>query len=326
MIRRQGLTLITSLAAIAGCALPQPTQIERQDFIPKREVLLADIVRTAQEDYARGRMFDAELGLRKALVLAPDVTLIVMNLGKTLAKNGQAEEADRIFSRLLDRKGRDVELLNFIGESFFEGDRLETALEYFEKARRIIDEQAEAGAPLGSGIIERTVRNIGTASFRLGDLPRALCSVHEAYDITQSPDNLIRLVRLESARGASANVDGLISNFFMFNPGNSDPRLFLLRAIARVALGRNEQAVEDLNAALKREAQIQEYAVELRLMAAAFIPPAVDEDGVLIEEEDEEEETLPEKLKDTQRLYIPGQVLEALDQWREKKEQELAEE
>lgn len=316
---------VVLLSFFGGCALPQPTQIERQDFVPKRDVLLANIVRTAQEDYSRGRLFDAELGLRKAMVLAPDVTQIALNLGRTLARNGQPEEAQRVFARVLQRKSSDAEILNFIGESFFEGGELEMALDYFERAQSVIDDAAVKLIPLVPGVAERTLKNLSTTVFRQGDIHRARCALAAAYELSPSPENMIRLARIETAVGSWRNAETLITTFFTLNVGNTDPRLYLLRAIARTASLNNEQAIEDLNAALKREELIQEYALELRLMAAAIIPPVVDEEGNEreISESSESEEVEPESLSDAQRLYIPESVLLILDQYREKKLAEL---
>lgn len=313
---RVGFAIAT--AFLSACALPQPTNIERQDFIPQREVLLASIVKKAQEDYARGRLLDTELGLRQALLMAPGTTQIILNLGRTLARNGQVDEAQQLFATVLERKKDDLPLINFVGESFFEGGHYEKALTYFIQARDIIEEKQKIPVFVEPSFVDITFRNLSTVLFRSGETIEALCAMHRAFDIAQTPDNVIRLVRLESARGAYANGEALISNFITLNPSTGDGRLFLLRAMMRLALGQRDLAIEDMNAASKRDDTIAEYALELRLLTEILIESTVSEE----ESSDDEDEDAPaEYLTGAKRLYVPLTVLELLDNFAHQKEE-----
>lgn len=313
----KGICLATAIVLMCACALPQPTNIERQDFIPQREVLLASIAKKAQEDYARGRLLDAELGLRQALLMAPGTTQIILNLARTLARNGQPDEAQKLFSSVLEKKKEDLALLNFAGESFFEGTHYELALKYFSRSREIIEEKQALPEFVDPSLVEMTFRNLSTTLFREGETIEALCAMHRAFDISQSPDNVIRLARLESARGAYANSEALISSFLTLNPGTGDGRLFLLRAIMRLALGQKELAVEDMNAASKRDDTIAELALELRLLTEILIIPEESED----DSDSDEDDAPAEYLTGGKRLYVPSTVLELLDQFAHQKEE-----
>ncbi len=308
------------VALLSGCALPRPATVETQDFVSRKEIVLARILRDAQKDYGQGRMFDAELELRQALLLAPDTTQIQLNLGRVLARNGQIEEAQKAFDAVLKRRPKDVPTLNFAGESFFEGGKFDIAEQYFERAHQISLEFEKAQIPDKSVIIDpdnvdRTLRNLSTLYFRDGNLIDALCIMNEAYAKRTTFDNLARLVRVEMALGDYANAEMRLTTFLVANPGFSDGRFYMLRALARLGTDQREKAIEDIKAAQKRDDTIAEYAMELRVFGEILIVPE-EVEGEEVEESEDDGAGL-EEFKPSQRLYLPLTVLRLFDEYQE---------
>lgn len=307
---------------LSGCALPQPTNVERQDFLSKKEVVLARILRDAQADYNKGRLLDSELSLRQALLLAPDTTQIVLNLGRVLARNGQLEEAEEFFLSVLKRKEHDGAILNLAGEAFFESGDYTRAKKYFERAKMVVDESlgAESNALTpDADLIDRTLRNVSTVYFREGDLIGALCLMDQAYARRASFDNVARLARIELALGDYWNAENRLTSFLTTNVGFSDGRLYLLRAIARLASDQKDKAIEDINAAAKRDDTIAEYGLEYRILSEILIVP---EDGEDSSEGDTEESSI-EEFSSSQRLYLPAPVLRRIDQYEQERRDKL---
>jgi tetratricopeptide (TPR) repeat protein len=316
----KAIILYLLILLFVGCALPKQAPIETQDFISKRELLVARLVKQSHEDFLRGRMPDAELGLRKALLLAPDVTQISLNLGRTLARNGQIEEATQVLEGVLKRKPRDLKLINFIGESFYEAGETKIALNYFKRALVTIEQLKAEKIVVEPALIYLTNRNLSTVNFKNGDLADSLCFMTQALEAQPGLDNMLRVVRVETALGAYQNAETRLSLFQQLTPGLNDARLFILRAIVRLALNQKDKAIEDINAALKREETIGEYVIEMRLLADALIEEVPVEGEESIEEPEVDEEAVEQTLSDLQRLYLPLSVLEILDRKQEEKE------
>lgn len=308
------MRLINSLLIcllISSCALPRPVAVERQDFVSKREVLLASLVKQAQTDYVRGRYLDAEGSLRKALYIAPDTTQIALNLGSALIKNGQIPEAQKIFDKILLRKPKDIALKTYVGEAFFESAEYQKAEYLFDRSLELIELAKFEQRVLEPALIEAAQRSKTVAAFYRSDIEAAICLAHETFITTQNPDNLVKLLRLEMAFGRFSQVEARVNGFLIANPATNDARIFLLRSLSRFGLGNIEKGKEDLVAAQKREESIGDFVLELLLLGESYIAPEIPQDEDEIAEQ--EELISLQELTASQRLFLPFSSLNMLD-------------
>lgn len=298
---------------LGGCALPRPVAVERQDFVSKKDVLVASLVRQAQSDYLRGRYQDTEGGLRKALHLAPDTTQVSLNLARVLSKNGQLPEAMKIFERILLRKPKDFVLTTFVGESLYEAGEYEKAEQFFDRSLELIALAQKEMRPVETKDIEAAERSKVVTAFRRSDIEGAICLAHETFVRGPNPENVIKLARLELAFGRYSQAEQRITSFLLSNPGTNDARIYLIRALAHLGQGLEDKGKEDLRAAQNREESIGDYSFELLVLSEAFLPPPPLEEGE--EHTVEEEDTLSlQELSAAQRLFFPLAVLKVLDE------------
>jgi tetratricopeptide (TPR) repeat protein len=318
------LTVTTSLALLAGCAAPRLSAVESQSFVPQREIQINQWLDQAARDFSRGRFVDAEGNLRRALYHAPGTKQIMLNLGRVLLRNGQLEEAARIFTSIESRWPRDLSSLAFIGESYIDVGDWAHAKDYFERVIDIDNARAQAIPILGAMQANAKVKaaevnavlaaRVGAtvAQFYFSRFEESVCGAHDLYVETATADTLVRLARFELAFGRIGAAEKQISAFLEMQPGTGDARVFLMRAIARFALGDELGAAQDIQAAQKRDETVGEYALELSLMAE--IAPQPRTDDIEEEEEDDEESDIPLQVLTAQRrLYIPHMVLNRFD-------------
>ncbi len=300
-----------STVIITSCALPRPASVERQDFVSKRDVLVAKLVNQAQTDYMRGRYLDTEGSLRKALALVPDTTQVALNLARVLAKNGQIAESEKIFNKILLRKPKDIALINFIGETLFEAGEYEKAEYFFKQSLTQIEAAKVEQKELDIVLVQAAQRNQAVAAFRRSNQELALCLADEIFVKTPNPDSLVALLRLELAFGRFSQVENRVNAYLVSNPGAADARIYLMRALSRFGQGAIDKGKEDLAAAQNRDASIGDYSLELLLLTEAYIHPEAIKDG---EEQPQEEELISlQELTPAKRLFLPALTLKALD-------------
>jgi len=252
-----------------GCAIAKnnsdfsvaPAGQVGQEFRSSTDLLVSGLVSESIGIATRGRLFDAEARLRKALVLAPSNPTIKFNLAVVLGQQGHADEAFGLLKELRMTQGDHpryalamADVYAGQGELGKARDELKLAFEAFSQAQNWPQTASVA-------------RSIANLAFADGAEQEALCYSHEALFLDQSAAQLGYHATMLVAQNQFATADAVLGEQLELNPAlGGAPRVHLARALARSALGNAEGALREIEVAQDLAALDPEIGAEMNVV------------------------------------------------------------
>ena len=126
------------------------------------------VILDAVRHHQAGRLDEAIVRYRQALVLDPECAGIHNNLGTALCEQGKLEEAEASYRLALDLGPDDAEAHNNLGTLLYQQGRPDEAAASYREALGLRPDHAEAHS------------NLGTALFSLGEVDEALACYYSA--------------------------------------------------------------------------------------------------------------------------------------------------
>lgn len=237
-----------------GCAIPRDHHLfsvgsssdqPSTPFLSTDALLSSGLASESLSYGSKGRLFESELRLRKALALDPDNSNIRFNLALVLGQSGVTEEALVLLDGLRAKQGRTPRLLiaeadirNSLGDLDGARELLKEAFVAFKS----VDNLAQAA------LVARSISNL---AFAAGAEQEALCYSYEALMLAPNPQQLgyhgSLLVGMNLFAQANSYLQGEISR----QPGmGASVSVHQALALAKFGVG-------DMHAALK-EAEISQ--------------------------------------------------------------------
>jgi tetratricopeptide (TPR) repeat protein len=184
--------VVTMIVACVGCAIPRDHHSfsvyapgsEQNPFLSTDALLTNGLVSESILYGTKGRLFEAESRLRKALYLDPNNDGIRFNLAVVLGQGGNSEEALEILSALRNTSGEQPYLLIAIADIYNAQGERERARAELKKAFSIYRSVANDAQ---AAIIARSISNL---AFAQGLEQESLCYSWEALALAPSPQQL----------------------------------------------------------------------------------------------------------------------------------------
>jgi Flp pilus assembly protein TadD len=260
---------LVSLSLIIGCAVPkdqdrfaiQAVGTDSDPFISSQELLVSGLVSESLSIAARGRLFDAESRLRRALVLDPGNPSIRYNLAVVLGQQGHFDEALKDFEDLRRTQGPHPIYAIALGDLHAGKGDLERARIELKRAYEIY---YQAQNWLQAALVARSISNL---AFAAGNEQEALCYSYEAFSLDASAAQFGYHTSLLVALNQYKIVDTTIAEQVSVNSAlGAMPRVHLARALARGALGNSKGALEEVELAQNLAAQDPELGSEINVV------------------------------------------------------------
>jgi tetratricopeptide (TPR) repeat protein len=256
------------LCALSGCALPKDqgqfavggtSSKTSSQFLSNTDLMVAGLVSESIGMGARGRLFDAESRLRKALVLAPDNDAVAFNLAAVLGQQGYADEALELVNTLRNKQGDlphfmilSADVHNMRGEYDRAREDLKVAYTSYLEAQNF---------PRAAGV----ARSIANIAFASGHEQEALCYSYEAYNLSPLAPELgahatvmVALnqhqaalgfvadqIQLDATKGAASSVH--FANALAFGATSKAPEALRESEVALDLVADNPDIVSELN-------------------------------------------------------------------------------
>lgn len=233
------MTLLAfSLAAIAGCRLPGWDGPISQSLVESRK-----LSRQGVAAMDRGQQGEAEKLLAKAVHACPSDLEARRNYAEVLWQRGARKEAIVEMEMVAKAVGEDPAFQVRMAEMYLGAGKTDKAAQSAQLALELDPKSASAWSIHG-GVMQAA----GQPQLALADYLHALSldphdrkillEVAETYRITNQPDRALQALQT------------LADNY---GPGEEPQQVLYLTGIAYMALGRNENAVESLRAAVGRD-------------------------------------------------------------------------
>ena len=185
--------VLVSGVTLAGCAIPRDQDSfavvaagkEGADpFLSSRELMVSGLVSESLTYGSKGRLFDAESRLRRALYLAPGNSSIEFNLALVVGQQGNYEESLALLNKLRTRQGDQPRILIALADVLSAQGKFEQARDHLKIAYQAF---YDAGNTLKAALVARSISNLAFAS---GHDQESLCYSYEALSLAPSPQEL----------------------------------------------------------------------------------------------------------------------------------------
>lgn len=256
------------LVCLVGCAVPRnPADFSivpasgGDAFLSSNELLVSGMVSESVTIATKGRFFDAESRLRKALFLSPGDPIISYNLAVVLGQQGYADEALSLLKQLREKQGEhpryylaSADVYVAQGNLLKAREQLKAAFEFFIEAQNWSQ----------AALVARSVSNLAFAD---GSEQEALCYSSEAFFLERSAVQLGYHVSLLVALNQFEAAEAYAEEQLVANPAmGASPRVHLARALARGALGNISGAVKEIEVAQDLVSQDPELGAEVNVV------------------------------------------------------------
>lgn len=275
---------------VVGCAVPRDQQTfsvraddkENGDVFFTSEALRSAGLTSESISYGtKGRLFDAECRLRRALVLEPNNAQISFNLAVVLSQSGNYEEALSILEALRTTQGARPNILLALADcKNLQGQRVQ--------AREILKElfgiyKAAGNDPQAASV----ARSIANLAFGDGLESEALCYSFEALSLAPSSQQLGAHAALLVAMNLFQAADDTLSARIAQTPSlGAAVSVHHAWALAKFGLGDTAGALKQIEIAQDFSSENPELSGEVNIvwwLIKKQLPPAAD-DSVSITE------------------------------------------
>lgn len=252
-----------------GCAIAKnnadfsvgPTGQVGQDFRSSTELLVSGLVSESIGIASRGRLFDAEARLRKALALTPSSPTIKFNLAVVLGQQGHADEAVELLKELRMTQGDHPRYALAMADAYAGQRELEKARDQLKLAFEAFSQVQNWPQ---AALVARSIANLAFAD---GVEQEALCYSYEAFFLDQSAAQLGYHASMLVALNQFVVADTVIGEQLDLNPAlGAVPRVHLARALARSALGNADGALREVEVAQDLSALDPEIGAETNVV------------------------------------------------------------
>lgn len=268
-----------------GCAAPAP-EFERQQFVPKIEIVVNSLYQEGVRLYRAGRFIDAELKLRQAIYLFPTADNITANLALVLKNSGMLDEAVSIYRSLIEKYPKVYDYKFSLADAALRKGENEKAYRLFREAMLGFE---AAGDTVNAA---QTARHLATLYFIAGDEENALCYSAIAMTYLPTAEQQFRHIKLLNSAGYTEKAVAAIKPFLTDLSAVKDPSLLKLAAITFYPSD-VEDSKKFLQLAVDYQSSASTIDAELetlrRVYAFKFPEPAAEEE---LETEEEEEEAV----------------------------------
>jgi Flp pilus assembly protein TadD len=253
---------------VLGCAVPRDNadfsvsaQGAGSEFLSSTELRTSGLVSEAISIAVRGRLFDAESRLRKALLLSPNNPSIEYNLAVVLGQQGYAEESVSMLEELREEQGDHPRYAMALADVYAgQGDRVKAR----EELKRAFGAFEGAQNWPKAALVARSISNLAFAD---GAEQEALCYSYEAFSLEPTAVQLGHHVSMLVALNQHSTADSYVGEQLALNPSlGASPRVHLFRALARGALGNLAGAVNEAETAQDLVAQDPELGAEVNVV------------------------------------------------------------
>ncbi len=226
---------------IVGCALP-PRSFEGplKGGIEQNEVKVATLTERGMAAFRAGNGEEAVELFRMAFRLAPESIPVARNLGTSLLQIGAFEDAERIFSSLIERRPQDPDLL-FSRANARRGQHLfRQALDDYRQALAFAEELVPSDEK-GRGRAATIARTLADALFRVGLLAESRCTSERVLLFSSSRDDIRRHARLLRGMGLYILSRQVIEGRLTQAELAQEPTLLFELALAEFALNESDR-------------------------------------------------------------------------------------
>lgn len=294
--------ICAALVLVAGCAVPHSNNnfyvassgADGSKFLSSNELLVSGLVSESISIAGRGRLFDAESRLRRALLLSPGDPIIRYNLAVVLGQQGYAEEALELLHQLRHSQGDHPRYALAMADVYVGQKQLGTAREQLKLAS---DAYSRAQNWAQAAIVARSISNLAFAD---GAEQESLCYSYEAFFLDPTATQLGYHASLLVALHQYTATDAFVGEQLGLNSAlGAVPRVHFARALARAALGNTKGAVEEVEVAQDLLAQDPEIGAEVNVAWWLFKNeiPQTPEDQEDLKLQESLEAVLPEVLR-----------------------------
>jgi len=252
----------TFLIAFAlGACSPAITTFQPETFVPSDELLAVSLAREGLSNYDRNRFVDAEFRLRQALYLAPEANNILLSLAVVLEAQERFDESAEIFAKLLKDSPDSIVYMLGAGRSKYRLRKYEEAEAFYKQAYSQAVQKRDFQQAANSA------RNLSLLNFILGLEMEALCYSTEALEYRNSPEEVLRHVRLMIGLHRYESARRMIDDFSSRVNVENDSRFLTLLASLALASGEYNEVVEYSARALQMP-DVMASRFQLELMKA----------------------------------------------------------
>lgn len=229
-------------------------------FLSSNELLVSGLVSESISIAGRGRLFDAESRLRRALLLSPGDPTITYNLAIVLGQQGYAEEPLEMLRGLRKRQGDHPRYALAMADVYVGQKQLDAAREQLKLA---FDAFSRAQNWAQAALVARSISNLAFAD---GAEQEALCYSYEAFSLDPTAVQLGYHASLLVGLHQYATTDVFVGEQLELNSAlGAVPRVHFARSLARAALGNSKGAVEEIEVAQDLLAQDPEIGAEVNV-------------------------------------------------------------
>lgn len=275
--------LLCSSYLLSSCALPPRAQIAGVSGVTSEELQVATLVERGIASFRAGNDEEAVELFRAAHELAPDSLPISRNLGTALLQVGAFEEADILFSELVERRPKDADLLFARANARRGRKAFREALTDYRRAMTM------AEGLIGSEVLVATIgRTLADTLFRVGLTEESRCVSERVLAYAPGRDDLRRHARILRATGLyqvlRETIEGKVSDAEL----KQEPELLFELALAAHGLGeeaRYEQRRDEALTAAEGNPLLREQFEIVFLLADPSTTPETVKGGAYLESE-----------------------------------------
>jgi protein O-mannosyl-transferase len=233
---------------------------------------------------------------RQAVELRPSYAEAHYNLGRLLAQKGQLDEAIVHYEKALETNPADAEAHNNLGATLFANGRVDEAIAHYRKALAIQPDYADAACNLASALLSNgdldgaiayysaclevspnqaeAQYDLASALFRIGRTDEAIAHYQKVLELR--PENADAHANLGSVFLAKGRVRDAIAQYrdaLRTEPDNvaaQSDLAWLLATAADPSLRNGSEAVFLAERAESESSRSENYAIVLRILAAAY--------------------------------------------------------
>lgn len=235
-VRLEIFCTLSCVLVFTSCALPPREKAATVGGVSSRELAVASLVERGIEAFRSGSDDEAVALFRVAYDLAPDSLPVSRNFGTALLQIGAFEEADALFSELVEQRPKDAEILFARANARRGRQAFREALADYRRAMTMAE-----GLSSSNQLVAAIGRTLADTLFRVGLTAESRCVSERVLSYASGREDLRRHARILRSMGlyqvAKDTIQGQVSDAEL----EQEPTLLFELALAEYGLGDQEQ-------------------------------------------------------------------------------------